>query len=59
MLKISKKFHTFYILRYAQVRYMKSSEHQNIQKQTNTFKISLLFKKLQTSRESDSENSWD
>ena len=44
---MSKMLHlnTFYFLRYAQVRYVKSL-FTNIQKQWNMLKISLLFKKF-------------
>ena len=44
MLKISH-YNTFYFLRYAHVRYVKSL-FTNIQKQWNMLKISLLFKKF-------------
>ena len=44
MSKISH-WNTFYVLRYAHVKYVKSV-FTNIQKQRNKIKISLLFKKF-------------
>ena len=44
MLKISH-YNIFYFLRYPHVRYVKSL-FTNIQKELNTLKISLLFKKF-------------
>ena len=46
-------WNTFYFLRYAHVKYVKSL-FANIQQQKNMLKISLLFKKITNLRENNS-----